>query len=77
MSGAMSLVERRRQGTSRVVSLHQDTGDFDRTFWASIPPEERMAAVWEMVLEFLAWRHPDEGEPRLQRSICRVERRRR
>jgi hypothetical protein len=47
---------------------------FDREFWARIEPRERLALVWEMVLEHHAWRHPDAPEPRLQRSVCRVER---
>lgn len=46
----------------------------DREDWAAIPPAERLNLVWEMVLEHLAWRDPDAPEPRLQRSICRVER---
>jgi hypothetical protein len=37
---------------------------------------ERIAAVWELTLEGLAWSlPPDADEPRLQRSVCRVERR--
>lgn len=73
----MTARERRLLGTSRLVRLHEDDGSFDREFWARIPPAERLAAAWEMVLEYLAWRHPDAGEPRLQRSHCRIERRQR
>lgn len=45
-----------------------------RQDWAAIPPAERLQVVWDMVLEHLAWRDPDAPEPRLQRSVCRVER---
>ena len=66
--------ERRRQGTSRISRLHDpDSGDM-----FSIPdstPQTRMEALWDLTLEYLAWMHPDEREPRLQRSICHVERR--
>ena len=37
---------------------------------------ERMAAVWGLVREYLAWRYPDEHQQRLQRSVVRIERRR-
>jgi hypothetical protein len=61
---------------SRIVRLHQDDGAFDRAFWARVPPSERLEMTWELALEYLAWRSPDAGESRLQRSVCRVERRR-
>jgi hypothetical protein len=44
---------------------------------ASLSMEERMALVWQLTVSCLAWNGDDAGEPRLQRSICRVERRRR
>ena len=47
---------------------------WNREDWAAIPPVERLNLVWEMVLEHQAWRDPDAPEPRLQRSVCRVER---
>jgi hypothetical protein len=71
----MSSRAHRASGSSRLVALHADDGAFDREFWRSVPPEERLAAVWELVLEDVAWRRPDAPEPRLQRSVCRVERR--
>jgi hypothetical protein len=57
------------------VRLHEDDGEFDRAFWRDIPPARRLELAWELVLEYLAWRSPDAGEPGLQRSVCRVERR--
>lgn len=48
--------------------------EFDREFWARVEPADRLAMVWELTLEYLAWRQPDAPEPRLQRSVCRVER---
>ncbi len=76
-SPRMDARERRATGKSRIVRLHDDDGSFDREFWSNTTPSERLEAVWGLVLEYLALRDPDAGEPRLQRSVCRVERRRR
>jgi hypothetical protein len=67
--------ERRGQATTRVIRLDEDDGALDREAWAGSTMEERIAAVWELTLECLAWSDPDAGEPRLQRSVCRLERR--
>jgi hypothetical protein len=67
--------ERRRQATTRVIRLGEDDGALDRAAWRGSTMEERIAAVWELTLECLSWSDPDAGEPRLQRSVCRVERR--
>jgi hypothetical protein len=71
----MSRRDERLQGTARLVRLGQDDGGFDREFWARIAPADRMAMVWEMTLEYLSLRDPDAPEPRLDRSVCRLERR--
>jgi hypothetical protein len=67
--------ERRQRATTRLIRLGQDDGALDRAAWAGTTMEERIAAVWELTLECLAWSDPDAGEPRLQRSVCRLERR--
>ena len=65
----------------RVVTVRKGTlADNDRLsveFWAEVPPHERLALVWDMVLEHRAWQGLDGDEPGLQRSICSIERRRR
>ena len=74
----MRRVERRHErarGVSRVIRLHEDDGAFDLEFWRAVAPEERLALVWQIVLDELALRDPDAAEPRLQRSVCRIERR--
>ena len=54
----------------------RDDGSFDIEFWRRIGAEGRFAAAWEMVLEAQAIRGvKDAREPRLQRSVLRVERR--
>ena len=59
---------------SRIATLHGDDGAFDREFWATVPPAERLALVWDMVLEAQEWRGESAGQSRLQRSVCRIER---
>jgi hypothetical protein len=71
----MDRKTQRRQGKARVINLHDDDGAFDREFWQTIPPHERLALVWDMVLETQSWRGTDGSESRLQRSVCRIERR--
>jgi hypothetical protein len=73
----MNREEERRQGTSRLIELHQDDGSFDREFWRGLTGERRLEIVWDMALDSLAWRGGDGGEPRLQRAVCRIERRQR
>ena len=41
----------------------------------SLSTAERMAMVWPLTLECLAWTGADADELRLQRSVCRVKRR--
>jgi hypothetical protein len=62
---------------ARVVGLHDDDGSFDREFWRQIAPAERLELVWAMALEAGQWRGERGGQPRLQRSVCRIERGRR
>ncbi len=40
-------------------------------------PEERINAVWELTLLCLAWQGDQASEPRLQRSVSRIQRPRR
>jgi hypothetical protein len=40
--------------------------------WLDSTPESRMDAVWELTLQCLAWR--GAFEPRLQRSVVRIQR---
>ena len=71
----MTPRERRLQGRARIILQKEDDGSFDREFTGRLTPGERLEAVWELTLEYLAWRGEDASEPRLQRSVCRVEHR--
>ena len=71
----MTPAERRREGTSRVIAMREDDGAFDRAAWVGTSVQERLEALWDLTLDYLTWTAPDGGEPRLQRSVCVVERR--
>jgi hypothetical protein len=73
----MDRKEARRAARVEVRPLHDNDGAFDRAFWRDISPSDKLAMTWEMTLEYLAWRQPDALQSRLQRSVCRVEQRRR
>lgn len=73
----MQADERRRRGTSRVIGLHDDDGAFDRAFWDAVPAHQRLEVLWDMTLEYAALQGQSGDQPRLQRSVCRVERRER
>ena len=54
----------------------QDDGSFDIEFWRRVGADGRFAAAWEMVREADAIRGVQSArEPRLQRSILRIEHR--
>ena len=57
--------------TSQVIRPGMEPTD-DRDFGGATP-EERIEAVWELTLLCLAWGGSD-NEPRLQRSVSRVQR---
>ena len=59
---------------ARLIGLHDDDGSFDREFWSRVPAAERMQMAWGMALESLQWRGDRARQPRLQRSVCRIQR---
>lgn len=56
--------------TSRVLRTGESGGEGDES---GSTPAERIEAVWEITLQCLEWRN-EPGEPRLQRSVSRVQR---
>jgi hypothetical protein len=72
----MDSLDRRAERLAGTVRLlrQDDDGAFDRQFWRAIPPAQRLEMMWDMVVEWIAWRDGADGEPRLQRSVCRLER---
>ncbi|MBI4822037.1 MAG: hypothetical protein HY791_37615 [Deltaproteobacteria bacterium] len=77
MVGAIEKAgEMRRSMSVKILRRgDKDDGSFDREFWQALGPERIFEAAWDMVAEVRAFRGDDADEPRLQRSVCRVERR--
>ena len=42
--------------------------------WTNASPEERIEAVWMLTELCLAWNKPSASEPRLQRTVTRLQR---
>jgi hypothetical protein len=64
--------ERSRAITGRVFRAGQtpppDTG------WADSTPEERINAVWTLTIMCLGWNQDEFIEPRLDKSVVRIQR---
>ena len=72
--------ERSRKERGIVARLSRQGDDeegFDRAFWASMAPTAKLEALWDMVIECRVWRGEHGDEPRLQRSLVRIQRGRR
>ncbi|MFO1077735.1 MAG: hypothetical protein U1E73_08415 [Planctomycetota bacterium] len=65
--------DRRRRITGRLVRPGEDRDAFDAEFWRARTGEQRVEALWGMVLDCLAMQGGDpDDEPRLQRSVGRI-----
>lgn len=59
---------------ARKTTLEDQDSSFDREFWASLSPEERMERVWTLSYEVwkMAGKLPgEEGRPRATSRILR------
>jgi hypothetical protein len=71
----MTQLSRKDRGIVARLSLQgDDEVAFDRAFWAGLGPAARLEALWDMVLEARVWKGNRGDEPRLQRSVLRIER---
>jgi hypothetical protein len=59
----------------RRFSSHAEADAADRAYWQSVSPDDRLAMVWDLVLTYSRMQGQDGDQPRLQRSVCRIERR--
>jgi len=71
---AKRAAERSKRITVRKFNSFEEAEAADEEFWAAMTPAERMACLWEMVLDHLAWSQPRGTEPRLQRTVVRIQR---
>lgn len=67
----------KRVFVERLIRRDEDDGSFDREFWQKLGHEAIFAAAWEMVAEVDLIRGGDGRQPRLQRSVEHLQRRRR
>ena len=79
MNAKQRAEERRnRPGTrAQLVRLKDAERAFDFEFWQSLPAEERLGAMWQLVVDMRILRGEHEVEPRLLRHVCSLERRKR
>ncbi len=69
---------RNRLGTrAQLVRLKEADRSFDYEFWQSLPAEERLGAMWQLVVDMRILRGEHEVEPRLLRHVCSIEYRKR
>ena len=68
----MTEKQHRKNVTSKIIRPGDPLPEDD--YWDKFTPEERMNAVWELTLLCLAWQPNQTDEPRLQRSISRIQR---
>lgn len=64
----------RRDIQTRVLrrgNVSTETPDLD---WLEYTPAERIEAVWTLTKACMAWGGEIDGEPRLQRSVSRIQR---
>lgn len=71
----MDALTARANVTTRLIRSGQSAGTDDE--WLHCSVEERLEAVWLLTKLCMAWTMGDEGEPRLQRSVVRIQRGRR
>lgn len=67
----METSQNRKNVTTRVIRPGDPLPD--DADWETATPEERINAVWDLTLLCLAWGDQTD-EPRLQRSVSRVQR---
>ena len=65
---------RKRTVSVRVGRLGVDDTRMDDDWWESFTPDQRVAMMWDLVRDARAWRGEVGDEPRLQRSVVRIER---
>ena len=68
--------ERRRRMTVRKFASNAEADAADIEYWRGVSPEEKLAMVWDLVLVHSQMQGQSVDQLRLQRSVCRVERRR-
>ena len=61
--------------TVRRFTSHAAADAHDVEYWTAIGPDRRLEMVWDLTLDHRSLQGLSGDQPRLQRSVCRVERR--
>ena len=61
----------------RLVRRDEADRDFDVEFWQKLGDAKIFAAAWDLVVTAVAWKGGDGGQLRLQRTVEKLQRRRR
>ena len=69
---SMETASRRKNLTTRII--RNGDSPTQESHWDKTTPEQRIEAVWDLTLLCLAWQSKQADEPRLQRSISRIQR---
>ena len=70
----MNDSNRRSDWTGRVLRPGDDEHRADVEFWKRMTPDERVAVLWDMALEAETLRTGRVDQPRLQKSVFRIQR---
>jgi hypothetical protein len=68
----MNRAPHRKDVTTRIIRPGAPVDE--DSYWDTATAAERITAVWELTLLCLAWQPNRPDEPRLQRSISRIQR---
>jgi hypothetical protein len=66
--------ERRKRATERVFRSHAEADAAEDDWLDATTPAQRLAAVWELALEYEAWSGIRADQRGLQGSVARVRR---
>lgn len=69
------MTTRRRDITVRKFTSHEEADKADLAYWMQSSPAERVLLVWQLSVDQYQLRGDPPYEPRLHRSVTRVERR--
>jgi hypothetical protein len=70
-----AVTPRKRVIMARKTTLEKADRSFDLEFWQRMGSRARFAAAWQMVNEFRVIRGLHGRQPRLQRSVTRIQQR--
>jgi hypothetical protein len=68
------MFERSRRDQMSIRVIRDQRSEPPDVDWSGTSPEERIEAVWTLTKLCLAWNEQPSREPRLQRTVTRLQR---